>query len=445
MLGHTGKRIFLRKQSRTLFSGLLLLAILSALTVSLVGAGAAQAADLEIRGKLSYDLAYGLESESISQHGLAYEINVEREFGFDGKVHVGWRGAWTDHPATEAGLSLDLDEAYADLYLDAVDLRVGRQIVNWGTADGFNPTNVINPRGPLSLSPDELSGLPLLAVQAAYYLPSGASLTGVVVTEFVPAADALITLNAIADEIETQLPAMPRLSFERTGPEPVPADFSQMAFALRGETMLANHNVYVSYYNGWEDRPAAWLELSPTPGGPLPTGVVAQYRKVQKLGVATAGTVGGAGIWSELSYAMPERLGALDSPGALSSNDSYLEAVVGGDYTFSNGLTASAQVVYDGGGSLLNPYKDPYGAVQPQTYLASMLRYSPTAGHDLEGVGLINLSGGGALTFIRYTYAFTQGTSLSIGLSKVFADAGSEFDTIKAHVDTFTAGLSVSF
>jgi len=29
---------------------------------------------------------------------------------------------------------LELDEAYADIYLNLFDLRIGRQLVSWGTA-----------------------------------------------------------------------------------------------------------------------------------------------------------------------------------------------------------------------------------------------------------------------------------------------------------------------
>jgi len=42
-------------------------------------------------------------------------------------------------------LIVDLREAYANVYLGPFDLRVGKQIIVWGKADGFNPTNNITP------------------------------------------------------------------------------------------------------------------------------------------------------------------------------------------------------------------------------------------------------------------------------------------------------------
>jgi len=45
----------------------------------------------------------------------------------------------------EQQLFTDLREAYVNLYLGPLDLRLGHQIVVWGRADGFNPTNNITP------------------------------------------------------------------------------------------------------------------------------------------------------------------------------------------------------------------------------------------------------------------------------------------------------------
>ncbi|MFO7177435.1 MAG: DUF1302 family protein [Pseudomonadota bacterium] len=43
------------------------------------------------------------------------------------------------------GLRVDLREAYVTAYLGPIDLRLGKQIIVWGRADAFNPTNNITP------------------------------------------------------------------------------------------------------------------------------------------------------------------------------------------------------------------------------------------------------------------------------------------------------------
>lgn len=43
------------------------------------------------------------------------------------------------------GPDVDLREAYVNLYLGPIDVRVGQQIIVWGRADAFNPTNNLTP------------------------------------------------------------------------------------------------------------------------------------------------------------------------------------------------------------------------------------------------------------------------------------------------------------
>ncbi|MBN2191328.1 MAG: hypothetical protein JW751_00810 [Polyangiaceae bacterium] len=52
-------------------------------------------------------------------------------------------------------LFVDLREAYGNLYWGRLDLRLGHQIVVWGRADGFNPTNNITPHDLRIRSPNE--------------------------------------------------------------------------------------------------------------------------------------------------------------------------------------------------------------------------------------------------------------------------------------------------
>jgi len=150
---------------------------------------AAAAAETEVRGTVAYRLGYGYDAEELVENSLSLDLSVQRRLGFSGKLYVGFEGRI---PFTDEEAELNVGEAYADLYVGATDWRIGRQVISWGTADGFNPTNVINPRGTLTpaaltLAGGALDGEPVLALQASYYLASGGSLTAVAVGEFVPA------------------------------------------------------------------------------------------------------------------------------------------------------------------------------------------------------------------------------------------------------------------
>ncbi|MFW5684660.1 MAG: DUF1302 family protein [Spirochaetota bacterium] len=69
------------------------------------------------------------------------------------EVELGYRGTDVDlllNPWFEIGSGADpevgLREAYLDYYTDFVDLRVGKQIVIWGRADGLAITDIVSPK-----------------------------------------------------------------------------------------------------------------------------------------------------------------------------------------------------------------------------------------------------------------------------------------------------------
>lgn len=74
-------------------------------------------------------------------------------------------GSWGDAAAEvrarqgydgeRVGEEFSLREAYANLYLGPFDLRFGHQIIAWGRADGFNPTDNLTPRDMRVRSPLE--------------------------------------------------------------------------------------------------------------------------------------------------------------------------------------------------------------------------------------------------------------------------------------------------
>lgn len=71
-----------------------------------------------------------------------------------------WGQAYTDirfRTGTEFGAefsTLDIREAYLDLYLGKIEFRIGKQISPWGRADGWNPTDNFTPSDYFARSPD---------------------------------------------------------------------------------------------------------------------------------------------------------------------------------------------------------------------------------------------------------------------------------------------------
>lgn len=112
------------------------------------GVSAAPALHYDLNGYVRGDVFAGPSSESDSglvkaAYGeLAFKLQVKKErYGdafAEARLRFGQQGEDRD-------LIVDLREAYVNAYLGPLDLRLGHQIVVWGRADAFNPTNNLTP------------------------------------------------------------------------------------------------------------------------------------------------------------------------------------------------------------------------------------------------------------------------------------------------------------
>ena len=408
------------------------------------------AAELELGGNVGHYLFYGTGQGSLMQNELRYRLSARARPGWDGQVYLLWKGTAALSAGTGSSPLFEsppsspwpsLDEAYVDFYLPAADLRLGWQVVRWGTADGINPTDVINPRSASldALVDREARRLPVPAVRVAMEPRPGLGLTAVGVANFVPAPFPREAVEQLAREVAAasnggQL-ASDWLSLTALGPG------SRYELAVRAETMLGGYNVYLSHFSGYDDFPALWME----PAGPNTWRVRGQYRRQQQFGLAVAGTVGEAGVWAEAAYTLPERLSQLETPLALSTNAATWQAVVGGDYTFANNLYVSAQFVYNQAGSILLPYRPPIdqGA---RTYGVGLLRYSPPQSrYTWEALALSNLQDGGTVVAPGVSYELRSGLRLVLRYLDVWGSGGSEFGRLRPQLQGVATRLELVF
>lgn len=233
------------------------------------------------------------------------ELSLEHFLG-DAALYVGIQGShYWPQQGTDNHWSLGVDEAYVDYYGKYLDLRVGKQRINWGTAMQVNPTSVLNP---MNVNDPLGPKLPVYAVNLDYYLGHTWKLTGVYLPFFRPAVE--------------QIPGNPLI--EVTKP---PTTFENGEFAIKLAAMgLAGTDFSLSYFRGKEDLPSLFMELNQLPK--------AQYRDVQIIGADLATTIGDVGLWAEGTYNLP------------ASGDAYYQGVLGGDYGFANGLIIMGQYLH---------------------------------------------------------------------------------------------------
>ena len=389
---------------------------------------------IELGGVLSHNLFYlsrqGELSQNITQYGLFLKKNFR---GGKGKVYLSFKGGY-DSIMEDSIESVKLDEAYADIYLKNTDLRVGRQVVSWGTADGINPTNYINPRE-LSLTDTEFKGKPLACLKATYY-GKKADMTGVIVFDFEP--------QDLPEELEIAIGQL----IPGFGGFPSPAEIENtlenMEFALKVEKRIADWDTKLSYFHGWEDYPALWIELQP---GLIPQfEAKAQYQQVDKVGLATAGSLKKVGLWSEIAYVMPREIEEMRNAFiSFSMNKPYLQAVLGADYTFGK-VYVEGQYIYYENGSLLSPYNQ-YATGEDITagnYLMVQSSCEINQVHSLRLGGIVNLQDSSYTLMPQYTYAINEVTDLSLRGALFFGEGGTEFGMLKS-IDFIDLGIKVSF
>jgi hypothetical protein len=111
-------------------------------------AAAPVASKFDLSGYLRGDVFIGkVPDESHAEMKAAYGEFALKLRAIGGKRGDAFAEARFRHglQGAEQRLFTDLREAYVNAYLGPLDLRVGHQIVVWGRADGFNPTNNLTP------------------------------------------------------------------------------------------------------------------------------------------------------------------------------------------------------------------------------------------------------------------------------------------------------------
>lgn len=100
-------------------------------------------------------------AESVSRFGTRYKVKVagraDAELGIDADTQLGVER-----------YEAEIWDTYADAYFSALDVRFGKQIIAWGTADLISPNDVVNARDlrrGIAVDPDELR-IPTLALSA---------------------------------------------------------------------------------------------------------------------------------------------------------------------------------------------------------------------------------------------------------------------------------------
>jgi Protein of unknown function (DUF1302) len=230
----------------------------------------------------------------------------------DGKVE--WRGSEPDiHNRPGYRRKSDLLEGYLTTHFARADLRIGKQIVAWGRADGINPTDNLTPRNYVVLLPlEEDQRFGTTAIKLDTFLSQELTLTAFASSFFEPS---MFPLPSGAVSFVTTRPAHSAPASE---------------FALKLSKTGGEFDWSVSYFDGYSLLPSV------TTAGSM---YDLHYDRTGVFGADLARNFGHFGFRSEMAYAQPSDRDATD-PNARNSR---LFWVMGADRTFLENLNANLQ------------------------------------------------------------------------------------------------------
>ena len=323
--------------------------------LSLWMAGSLSAQSLQFGGYLQLDKRFRVGGDSTTIADFYNRLRVEMQAPLGDRVYtfasIDVRFYDLSRIRSLAGLEdlsqqyptdLSVWEAYVDVYgflSDNIDLRIGKQRINWGTADRLNPTD--------NLNPDDFSDL----VNFAEKVPTWALKTSYYVGDFTLTA---VWLPALTPILLPRNSAGLFLSNELAGVEDrldLPASTPQNSmFALKLSGALGNWDYSLSYFNGFDDIPVLRrLVVQPDTAGLRPRRVELGFPRMQVFGMDVATELSGIGLWGEAALFVPEKtisvtqIGGTAYPSVELDDRPYVKFTVGGDYTFPGGLYLNTQ------------------------------------------------------------------------------------------------------
>ncbi len=300
---------------------------------------------------------------------------------------------------------LESDELFVefrDVGVDGLDIRLGRQVVIWGSADRFHPTSNLNPldvEDPLQFGaavgnqmllvrwrPDAMAGeaenpwfdefnleLVCVPVFKPAQLPESAGFAFTDQDELERRATSPV-LKELIDEQKLKMQQGWTFAYEPT----VQLPESNLQNAMAGARMsfrLMGVDLGFSYFRGFDDFPRAEKVTNETLGLDVTSRVQLTYPRVQVIGADMAtslGFLGGMGLWAEVGMTFHDDLYRLidtfplDS-GVVSEKEHsaghFIKAVVGMDYSITPWWYVNVQYMHG--------FLDEFGADQLKHYIVA--------------------------------------------------------------------------
>ena len=218
-----------------------------------------------------------------------------------------------------------LRELYVDFLSDRLDLRLGRQQVVWGTADGVKILDAVNPTDMREFTLDDYadSRIPLWMIKLEYAPTLNGTAQFLFIPDFqanyIPPLDAPFTFRAselgqanVAEWLNPSSGPFPGGSFlQREDVKPDPwKDLSDSSIGVRWLDVLGGFEYTLNFLYSYYLSGANYSWFEPAPGPPIPTitlNLEKRYERIYLYGASftkalTKGPLSGLTIRGEFAY-----------------------------------------------------------------------------------------------------------------------------------------------
>jgi hypothetical protein len=233
------------------------------------------------------------EGELKSGYGeLGVKMRARKGAWGDGYAELRFRrGAEFNEPLSE----FNLREAYVNLYAGNFDVRIGQQIVVWGRADAFNPTNNVTPQNFLARSTDEDDRrMGNFLIRGTYYWDP-VSVELLWVPQYIP--------SVLPIPIQLfQLPLGVRFD-EALNPD---ARLKNSAIAAKLDFEMSAFGGSLSYFHGYMPLPGVTMKpIEISDQGAITIPIALKAYRMNVVGTDFSTTAGSFGLRGEAAYRKP--------------------------------------------------------------------------------------------------------------------------------------------
>ncbi len=308
-------------------------------------------------------------------------------------------------------LNFRMRELYMDMYFDNFDLRVGKQQIVWGKADGVFITDIVSP---LNLSEfllpdfDEIR-TGVIAAKLDYYI-GNSTIEAIWIPQFTP------TIRPDDNSIwyvQPEFPAPPTFDWSKSIINP---SLENSELFLKWSAMTSKIDFELMGGYTWDDNPTMHIqkEFDMSSGSPVLTGlnITPQYHRLTVTGGSFSTEVKGIIFRGEAAYYNGKYFQTQDpmAEDALIKKD-YLHYVVGLDFNIGS-VKLSTQFIQ----KYILDYSDMMSENEFHNTATFMARYDMMRETlHLELFSYIGLSNEDALIRPKISYDFDDSFSLLLG------------------------------